>query len=96
MAVTADIEAIDMQLREYKDMNGFYPTTEQGLQALVVEPDIEPRPSHWRQLFKESPRDPWGKNYDYRCPGMKKPDAYDIFSAGPDGFGDTADDDWGK
>ena len=96
MALHYDIQGIDIQLGQYKGMNGFYPTTEQGLQALVTPPTTEPRPLHWQQLYRESPRDPWGNNYVYRCPGNKKPRAYDLFSAGPDGVPDTADDDWGE
>jgi len=96
IAVTADIETINVQLRQYKAMNGFYPTTTQGLQALVMEPATEPRPRHWRQLLKESPRDPWRNNFVYRCPGQKRPDTYDLFSAGADGVADSADDDWGE
>jgi general secretion pathway protein G len=96
ICLNADIQAIKIQLQQYKAMNGFYPTTEQGLQALVIQPSTEPRPSRWRPLFKEAPRDPWGNNYVYLCPGKKNPDAYDLFSAGPDGIANTADDDWGE
>jgi general secretion pathway protein G len=95
-AVRADIQSIGTQLKLYESMNGFYPTTEQGLQALVTPPDTEPKPSRWYQLFKEYPKDPWRNNYVYRCPGTKHPDSYDLFSAGPDRIADTADDDWGE
>jgi general secretion pathway protein G len=95
LAVTAVIYSIDAELRQYKAMNGFYPTTDQGLQALVTQPATEPRPSHWRQAFREYPWDPWRNKFVYRCPGIKNPDTYDLFSAGPDGIADTADDDWG-
>ena len=96
MRLNADIQAINTQLRQYKAANGFYPTTEQGLQALVMQPAADPPPSHWRQLFQELPKDPWGNDYVYVCPGKKKSGAYDLFSAGPDGIADTADDDWGE
>jgi general secretion pathway protein G len=76
-------------------MNGFYPTTEQGIQALVTQPDKDPRPARWYQLFREVPKDPWGNDYIYRCPGLKNPSGYDLYSAGPDRQADTADDDWG-
>jgi general secretion pathway protein G len=95
-AVRADIQAIGTQLMQYEAMNGFYPTTEQGLQALVSQPEGEPRPSRWYPFFKEVPKDPWGNPYIYRCPGIKHPDKYDLFSAGPDRQADTADDDWGQ
>jgi general secretion pathway protein G len=77
-------------------MNGFYPTTEQGLQALVTRPDTDPQPTRWYQLFKDVPKDPWQNTYIYRCPGIKHPDSYDLFSAGPDRKPDTSDDDWGE
>jgi general secretion pathway protein G len=95
-AVRADVQAIGTQLQLYESMNGFYPTTEQGLQALVTQPQNDPRPTRWYQLFKQSPKDPWGNDYIYRCPGTKHPDSYDLFSAGPDRKPDTADDDWGE
>ena len=95
-AVRADIQAIGTQLQLYESMNGFYPTTEQGLQALVTQADTDPKPTRWYQLFKQMPKDPWGNNYIYRCPGTKHPESYDLFSAGPDRKPDTADDDWGE
>jgi general secretion pathway protein G len=95
MRVQADVQAIKTQLQLYESMNGFYPTTEQGLQALVTQPQNDPRPMRWYQLFRELPKDPWGSDYIYRCPGQKNPDIYDLFSPGPDRKADTADDDWG-
>ena len=92
MRVQADIQAISTQLKLYESMNGFLPTTEQGLQALVTPPSTEPRPTHWYQLFKELPTDPWGVGYIYRAPGLKNPGGYDLYSAGPDRIPDTADD----
>src|SRR4029079_13960958 len=87
--VQADGQAIKTQLQLYESMNGFYPTTEQGLQALVTQPDKDPRPARWYQLFKEMPKDPWGNDYIYRCPGLKNPSGYDLYSAGPDPQGAT-------
>jgi general secretion pathway protein G len=94
-AVASDVQSIGTQLRLYESMNGFFPSTEQGLQALVVQPDTDPKPTRWYQLFKEMPKDPWHNPYIYRCPGTKNPNGYDLFSAGPDRQPDTADDDWG-
>lgn len=94
-AVAGDIQAISTQLKLYESMNGFLPTTEQGLQALVTQPVTEPRPSRWYQLFKEVPKDPWHSDYIYLNPGRKNPTGYDLYSAGPDRKPDTADDDWG-
>jgi general secretion pathway protein G len=95
MRVRADLQAISTQLRLYESMNGFYPTTDQGLKALVVQPDTDPKPSRWYQLFQDMPKDPWGDEYVYLCPGKKHPDTYDLYSPGPDRKADTADDNWG-
>jgi general secretion pathway protein G len=95
VAVRADIQAITTQLKLYESMNGYLPTTEQGLQALVTQPSTEPRPQRWYQLFKEIPKDPWGNNYIYLSPGRKNSTGFDLYSAGPDRRADTADDDWG-
>ncbi|MEY2487795.1 MAG: ral secretion pathway protein [Verrucomicrobiota bacterium] len=93
--VSADVQGIGTQLKLYESMNGFYPTTEQGLQALVTQPDTDPKPSRWYQLYTQLPKDPWQNTYIYRCPGTKNTTGYDLFSAGPDRKADTADDDWG-
>lgn len=94
-AVRADVQSISTQLKLYESMNGFYPTTEQGLQALVTQPETEPKPTRWYQLFREFPKDPWQNNYIYKSPGIKHPESYDLYSAGPDRKPDTADDVWG-
>jgi general secretion pathway protein G len=96
VAVRSDIQTIGTQLKLYESMNGFLPTTEQGLQALVTQPSSEPRPQRWYQLFKEVPKDPYGNNYIYLSPGRKNPSSYDLYSAGQDRKADTADDDWGN
>jgi general secretion pathway protein G len=95
-AVRADVQAIGTQLQLYESMNGFYPTSEQGLQALVTQPSTDPQPARWYQLFKQVPKDPWGSEYIYRCPGQRHPESYDLYSAGPDRRPDTEDDDWGE
>src|SRR5256712_2180618 len=69
MRVQADVQAIKTQLQLYESMNGYYPTTEQGLQALVTQPQNDQRPARWYQLFRELPTDPWGSGYIYRNPG---------------------------
>ena len=96
--VQADIQGIGTQLRLYESMNGFFPTTEQGLQALVTQPSSEPLPSRWYQLYKEMPKDPWQNFYIYRNPGLKNPTGYDLYSAGPNRVDDNGagDDDWGQ
>ena len=96
VAVKSDIQGITSQLRLYESINGFLPTTEQGLQALVTQPSTEPRPTRWYQLFKKVPKDPYGSNYIYLCPGRRNPNGFDLYSAGPDRKPDTADDNWGE
>ncbi|HEX3817062.1 MAG TPA: type II secretion system major pseudopilin GspG [Chthoniobacterales bacterium] len=93
--VAADIQSISTQLKLYQSMNGFYPTTEQGIQALVTQPTSDPQPQRWYQLFKEMPVDPWNNPYIYVSPGQKDPSGFDLYSAGPDRKAGTADDDWG-
>lgn len=95
MKVQSDIQTISTQLKLYETVNGFLPTTEQGLQALVTPPESDPKPTRWYQLFKELPLDPWGQHYVYVSPGRKNPTGYDLYSAGPDRQPDTADDNWG-
>lgn len=94
--VAADIQSISTQLKLYESMNGFFPTTEQGIQAMVTQPSSDPQPQRWYQLFKEMPKDPWNDVYVYLSPGRKNPTSYDLYSAGPDHKPDTADDDWGN
>jgi len=94
--IAADVQGIGTQLKLYESMNGFYPTTEQGIQALVAQPSSDPKPSRWYQLYKQMPKDPWNNNYIYLNPGRKNPNGYDLYSAGPDRRPDTADDDWGN
>src|SRR5205809_4405138 len=59
-AVRAVVQSIGTQLMQYEAMNGFYPTSEQGLKALDAQPECEPRPNRWYPFFNELPKDPWG------------------------------------
>lgn len=95
VAVQSSIQSIRTQLKLYESMNGFVPTTEQGLRALVTQPDGDPKPTRWTQLFDSVPKDPWGTEYIYVSPGRKNPNSYDLYSAGPDRKPDTGDDDPG-
>src|SRR4051812_5719537 len=56
--VQADISGIRTMLMSYNGMNGFYPTTDQGLKALVNRPDSEPVPNRWTRLMEGVPTDP--------------------------------------
>jgi len=81
------IEGLETALKLYKLDNGVYPTTEQGLQALVEEPDVENVSQNWRKggyLEKgKVPKDPWGNEFIYLAPGIQGD--YDITSYGADG-----------
>lgn len=89
-AALLQIKNIESSLDIYKLDNGNYPTQEQGLRALVEEPDIDPIPRRWKQLMDEIPQDPWGNEYIYIIPGEHK--EFDLFSKGPDGSENTEDD----
>ncbi|MCX7918046.1 MAG: type II secretion system major pseudopilin GspG [bacterium] len=82
--------ALDM----YEADNGTYPSTEQGLQALRVQPTTEPVPKNWKgpYLKKDVPLDPWGNAYVYVFPGTHNVNGYDLYSFGPDGQDGTSDD----
>lgn len=95
VAVQSDLQSIRTQLTVYESFNGFVPTTEQGLQALVTRPSTDPQPSRWTKLLDSVPKDPWQTPYIYVSPGRKNPAGYDLYSAGPDRKPDTPDDDSG-
>ena len=77
----------------YELDNGFYPTTEQGLNALLTKPTTPPIPPNWRGPYlKKKPIDPWGNPYVYICPGKHNPDSYDLYSYGKDGVEGGGDD----
>jgi len=87
MKAQVQIESIETALRLYKLDNGSYPTTEQGLQALVEAPTVGELPRAWREggyLEKgKVPKDPWGNEYIYLSPGLHG--EYDLSSYGADG-----------
>lgn len=90
--VEADLVGYKELLAAYQLESGTLPTTEQGLKALVTKPTIEPIPQKWRAQQDQETLDPWGHPYQFRIPGKHNPDKYDVFSMGPDGTPDTADD----
>lgn len=76
----------------YSDTNG-YPTTSQGLNALLQPPGDLKNPQRWSGPYVEKvPDDPWGNPFQYASPGTHKQDEYDLWSLGPDGQSGTADD----
>lgn len=83
----ADIKGnVSLALRLYEVDNGRYPSTDQGLQALLVKPTSPPMPPNWRGPYLEQePLDPWKLAYQYRFPGTHPPIDYDLYSFGPDG-----------
>jgi general secretion pathway protein G len=82
-----DISAVETALKMYKLHNGTYPSTEQGLLALVEAPTTGQLPKNWKEggyLEKgKLPKDPWGNDYIYLSPGLHG--EYDITSYGADG-----------
>ena len=81
-----DIRALEAALNLYKLDNFIYPTTDQGLEALVQPPTIAPEPPKWKQggYLDRMPQDPWGKSYLYLSPGDQGR-AFDLYSLGADG-----------
>ncbi len=79
------IKNLQTALDLYKLDNGVYPSTEQGLQALVEKPTIGEIPKHWREggYIDKIPKDPWGNPYVYISPGVHG--EYDLYSYGADG-----------
>ncbi len=81
--VKQDITAIENALSLYKLDNGIYPSTEQGLKALVSAPTTDPIPQNYANggYLKEAPMDPWGQAYQYLQPG--KHGDIDVFTIDP-------------
>ena len=88
----SDIVALENALDMYKLDNSIYPTTEQGLDALVQKPNSSPEPRNFREggYVKRLPQDPWSSDYLLLSPGENG--KIDIFSAGPDGQPGSEDD----
>lgn len=88
----ADIRTLESALAMYRLDNGHYPSTDQGLEALVKRPTGDPPAPNWRQggYVKTLPKDPWGNAYQYLSPGQHG--EYDVWSNGPDGVSGDSDD----
>ncbi len=84
--VKLQIRNIEQALKLFKLDNGFYPSTEQGLQALVTKPEIGRIPANYRNeaYLDRVPKDPWKSEYIYVYPGERG--NYDIVSYGADGI----------
>ncbi len=82
-AAQHDIRAIESALNLYRLDNNHYPSTDQGLEALVEPPRGNPEPRNWQGYLDSVPKDPWGNEYQYLNPGEHGD--IDIFSYGADG-----------
>ena len=84
VAAKSDIATIMQALKLYRLDNQRYPTTEQGLNALVTKPEQPPLPPNWKPggYLERLPKDPWGEPYQYLSPGLKG--EVDVFSFGAD------------
>ena len=82
----SDFKALQTALKLYRIDNFMYPTTEQGLQALVTKPGLAPVPRNWKSsgYLDQLQQDPWGRDYLYASPGEGGHE-YDIYSLGADG-----------
>jgi general secretion pathway protein G len=81
-----DIKSLEEALGLFKLDNGFYPSTEQGLKALVEKPEIGRIPEKFQAggYLKRVPNDPWGTPFVYLSPGVQNRD-FDLISYGADG-----------
>lgn len=97
-AARQDIASIMQALKLYRLDNMRYPSTEQGLQALVQQPTTPPVPQNWKGngYLERMPKDPWGQPYQYLQPGLHG--EIDVFSLGADGAlgGEGSDTDIGS
>ena len=93
-AATMQIMEIETALDIYYKHNGFYPTTFQGLKALVTKPTIGPEPKNYQEggYMKKIPLDSWGNPFIYRNPGEKELGLFELISCGPDEEEGTKDD----
>lgn len=84
-AAKQDVATLAQALRLYKLDNLAYPTTDQGLQALVARPAAAPIPANWKTggYLERLPKDPWGRDYRYLNPGRHG--EIDVYSVGADG-----------
>ena len=80
----SDIQALSSALKFYKLDNFIYPSTDQGLEALVTRPSGDPVPKNWKKggYVERLPQDPWGNPYQYIYPGERR--EFEIWSYGAD------------
>ncbi len=94
-AAKADVNVnIPTALKLHELDNGFFPSTEQGLIALLKKPSSEPIPQNWNGPYLEkNPIDPWGRPYQYESPGKHRPHDYDLYSLGKSANREKVEDD---
>ena len=83
MAAKTDVNNLVQALKLYKLDNQRYPTSEQGLSALIAKPTTGPIPPNWKPYLDKLPNDPWNNAYQYLNPGVKG--EIDVLSFGADG-----------
>lgn len=91
-AAKTTISSISTALGNFEVDCGRFPTTDEGLNALVQQPNDAQNWNKAGYLDKAVPKDPWGHDYVYRCPGQHNPNGFDLYSFGPDGQDGTEDD----
>lgn len=88
----ANMLSLHNALDFYQLQTGSFPTTKQGLKALIKKPTIAPVPSNWIPIRKQDSLDRWGRPYAYRYPGRKDPSKPEVYSLGADGIEGNEDD----
>lgn len=89
-AAATQISSFSTALDAFEVDNGYYPKGKSGLMDLVQQPSSAP---NWKGPYlKDLPKDPWGNDYGYECPGRQNQTSYDLTSPGPDGKLGSEDD----
>jgi general secretion pathway protein G len=86
-AIKAQVNSLKNVLNSYYMDNSCFPTTEQGLKALIEKPGAPPVPENWNGPYLEDnklPKDPWGRELHYVSPGVHNPLKYDLYTLGQD------------
>jgi general secretion pathway protein G len=90
--VKADFISISSALKSYRKTTGDYPTTDQGLMALVTRPETLPAECAWQPIATKVPTDPWKNEYRYRRRPDSSPRSFELRCVGPDGVAGNEDD----
>lgn len=90
--VKADFHSISSALDLYRKTTGDYPTTDQGLMALVTRPETLPEERDWQSIATKVPTDPWKNEYRYRRLPDSSPRPFELRCVGPDGVEGNEDD----